>query len=179
MDVETLPPAVHEVAVYTDALEVKGEVTAWPPRRILDVLNNKQMPYLTVEHASVIPLSRWGKAQPAAAESVVLNKREITLVWLIRETEVEAEDFVTVHKLPQAVVAYAGPFVAQGILHIIREGTLSQAWDALREDFVALTNPSSFCLQVPELVLKDGIMLGLRKEKVMAVHVGSEPEEHE
>ncbi len=86
---EDLPPAIHEIAVYTESLEIRGEVTVWPPRRMLDVLNGSQTPYLTIEQAAVIPLSRWGKAQPTAVESIVLNIEEITLVWLMRETKVE------------------------------------------------------------------------------------------
>jgi len=84
-----MPPAIHEIIAYTDLLEVRGEVRAWPPRRILDVLNGEQTPYLTVEQASIIPLSQWGKGQPATVESIVLNKSEIILVWLVRETTVQ------------------------------------------------------------------------------------------
>lgn len=169
---EDIPPAIHEIAVYTEALEVRGEVKAWPPRRILDVLNSQQTPYLEVEQASIIPLSRWGKAQPRIADSVVLNKQEIILVWLIRETEVKATEFTTVHKVPQRVIAYAGPFVAQGTMHMLRESSLSQAMDATREKFFALTSPSVFCLSVPELTLKEGIVLSLNKDQVAAMQAG-------
>jgi len=169
--VEDLAPAIHEIAVYTDLLEIRGEVRAWPPRRILDVLNGTQTPYLTVEQAAVIPLSRWGKAQPTAVESLVLNKEEIILVSLIRETKVESGDFTTVHKIAQPVLAYAGPFIARGEMHILREATLSQALDAIRENFIALTDPSVYCLTVPGLTLKGGIVLGLNKDRVMAMQV--------
>lgn len=168
---EDLAPAIHEIAVYTDLLEIRGEVRAWPPRRILDVLNGTQTPYLTVEQAAVIPLSRWGKAQPTAVESLVLNKEEIILVSLIRETKVESGDFTTVHKIAQPVLAYAGPFIARGEMHILREATLSQALDAIRENFIALTDPSVYCLTVPGLTLKGGIVLGLNKDRVMAMQV--------
>ena len=168
---EDLPPAIHEIAVYTDLLEIRGEVRAWPPRRILDVLNGTQTPYLTVEQAAVIPLSRWGKAQPTAVESLVLNKEEIILVSLIRETKVESGDFTTVHKIAQPVLAYAGPFIARGEMHILREATLSQALDAIRENFIALTAPSVYCLAVPGLTLKGGIVLALNKERVVAMQV--------
>lgn len=168
---EDLPPAIHEIAVYTESLEIRGEVTAWPPRRILDVLNGTQTPYLTIEQAAVIPLCRWGKAQPTAVESIVLNIEEITLLWLIRETKVESREFTSVHKIAQPVLAYAGPFVARGDLHIIREATLLQALDAIRENFIALTDPSVYCLTVPGLTLKGGIILALNKDRVMAMQV--------
>ena len=168
---EDLPPAIHEIAVYTDLLEIRGEVKAWPPRRILDVLNGTQTPYLTIEQAAVIPLSRWGKAEPTAVQSIVLNIEEITLVWLIRETKVDVDEFTTVHKIAQPVLAYAGPFIARGDLHILRETTLSQALDAIREKFIALTDPSVYCLTVPGLTLKEGIVLGLNKDRVMSMQV--------
>ena len=168
---EDQTPAIHEVVAYTSQLEVRGEVRAWPPRRILDVLNSEQLPYLTVDQASIVPLSRWGKAQPAGAESVILNKDEIIMVWLVRETEVERPLLVAKHKIPQRVTAYAGPFVAQGTLHVIREVTLAQALDAMSERFIALTEPSVLCLSVAELVLRGGIVLGLNKDKVMAMQV--------
>jgi hypothetical protein len=169
---EEMPPAIHEIIAYTDLLEVRGKVKAWPPRRILDVLNGQQTPYLTVEQASVIPLSQWGQGQPATVDSIVLNKAEIIMVWLVRETKVEAPEFATVHKVPRRVIAYAGPFVIQGRIHAIREGTLSQALDAMREDFIALTNPSILCLSADGLSLKEGIVLALNKERIAAVQVG-------
>jgi hypothetical protein len=168
---EETAPAIHTIVAYTDHLEVKGEVRAWPPRRILDVLNSKQTPYLTVDGASVLPLSRWGKAQPASAESVVLNKQEIALVWLIRETEVKATELVTVHKVPQRVIAYTGPFVAQGKMHILREATLSQALDATSDQFVALTNPSVLCLSVAGISFEGGLVLCLNKDTLTAVQI--------
>jgi hypothetical protein len=169
---EEMPPAIHEIIAYTDLLEVRGEVKAWPPRRILDVLNGQQTPYLTMEQASVIPLSQWGQGQPAIVDSIVLNKSEIIMVWLVRETKVEAPEFATIHKVPRRVIAYAGPFVVQGSIHAIREGTLSQALDAMREDFIALTNPSILCLSVDGLSLKGGIVLALSKERIAAMQVG-------
>ncbi len=170
MDIESMPPAIHEIAVYTDLLEVKGEIKAWPPRRVLDVLNNRQVELLTIEQASVIPLSRWGKAQPMVVESISLNKQEIVLVWPIRETKVEGAEFVTIHKVPQEMSAYAGPFVVQGTMHIISEATLGEAWDLAKEDFIALTNPSVLCLTLPELSLSQGPVVALNKRKTMAIH---------
>jgi hypothetical protein len=167
-----MPPAIHEIIAYTDLLEVRGEVTAWPPRRILDVLNGEQTPYLTVEQASVIPLSQWGKGEPATVQSVVLNKSEVILVWLVRETTVEPPESVTVHKVPQRVIVYTGPFVVQGSIHVLREGTLTQALDAMREAFIAVTDPSLLCLSAEGLALKGGIVLGLNKERLMAMQVG-------
>jgi hypothetical protein len=166
---EDIRPAIHEVMVYTDLLEVKGEVRAWPPRRMLDVLNARQTPYLEVEQASILPLSRWGKGQPALAETVTLNKQEIILAWLVREAEVEAPEFTTVHKTPQQVMAYAGPFIARGTMHLTPDATISQALDTTREMFVALTRPSVFCLSVQGLTLKEGVVLGLNKERITAM----------
>jgi hypothetical protein len=48
---------------------------------------------------------------------------------------------------------------------------LAQALDAMSDRFVALTDPSVLCLSVPELVLRGGIVLGLNKNKVMAMQV--------
>jgi hypothetical protein len=172
MDMESLPPAVHEVTVYTDELEVKGEMEAWPPRRVLDVLNTAQMPFLTIERASVIPLTHWGKSQPSVVESITLNKQEIIFVWPIREAAVEVSEFMTVHKVPHEMIAYAGPFIFQGTIHIISEASVAEAWDLIREDFAALTNPSVFCLTIPELTLKHGAVVALNKHKTMAIHSG-------
>ncbi len=166
---EDVAPAAHEVVVYTDLLEVKGELKAWPPRRMLDVLNTRQTPYLEVEQASILPLSHWGKAQPTVAEIVVLNEHEVILVWLVREAKVEALESAAVHKIPRQVVAYAGPYVAQGTIHTIPEATLSQGLDAARELFLPLTEPSVYCLSVPGLSLQEGIVLGLNKERLTAM----------
>jgi hypothetical protein len=162
-------PAIHDIVAYTDTLEVRGVVKAWPPRRMLDVLNSTQSPYLTVDDAAVMPLSRWGKAQPASAPATTLNKAEIVLVWLVRESGVPTSELATVHKVPQRVIAYAGPFVAQGTMHIIREATLSQALDVTTEQFIALTNPSLLCISVAGLSLEGGLVLSLNRGKIMAL----------
>lgn len=166
---EDMSPAVHEVVAYTDHLEVRGEVSAMPPRRLVDVLNNPQTPYLIIEKASVMPLSRWGVSQPSIAENVVLNRDQIAFVWLLRETQVASDHFVTVHKVPRRAIVYIGPFVVQGTLHIIRERTLSQALDAIREQFIALTDPSAVCLSVDRLAPRGGIVCCLNRERIMAV----------
>jgi len=166
---EETQPAIHQIVAYTDQLEVRGVVRAWPPRRILDVLNSTQTPYLTVEDAAVLPLSRWGKAQPASAPAITLNKVETILVWLVRESGVPPSELVTVHKVPQRVIAYAGPFVAQGTMHIITEATLSQALDVASEQFVALTDPSVLCVPVTGISLQGGLVLCLNRGKIMAV----------
>jgi hypothetical protein len=168
---QEMPPAIHEIIVYTDLLEVRGTVKAWPPRRILDVLNAQQTPYLDLEEASIIPLSQWGQGQPATVQSVVVNKAEIIIVWLVRETRVEAPEFATVHRVPRRVIAYAGPFIAQGNIHVMREGTLSQALDSMREEFIPLTEPSALCLSAEGLSLKGGILLGVNRERIMAMQV--------
>ena len=166
---EESKPAIHDIVAYTDQLEVRGVVKAWPPRRILDVLNSTQTLYLTVEDASVMPLSRWGKAQPATAPAIILNKAEIVLVWLVRESGVPASELSTVHKVPQKVIAYLGPFVAQGTMHIIREASLSQALDSASEQFLALTDPSMLCLSVAGISLEGGLVLCLNRGKIIAV----------
>lgn len=170
MDIDSRPPVIHEIAAYTSLLEVKGEIEVWPPRRVLDVMNNKQTPSLTVKGASIIPLSRWGKAQPTVVESITLNKQEIVFVWPIRETGVESAEFVTIHKVPRDILAYAGPFVVQGAVHIIREAGIGEIWDLTKEDFIALTSPSVFCLTVPEFGLSKGSVVALSKDKTMAIH---------
>jgi hypothetical protein len=121
VDTDSLLPAIHEVAVYTDELEVKGEMKAWPPRRVLDGLNSGQIPFLTIERASVIPLTHWGKSRPSVVDAITLNKQEIIFVWPIREAAVEVSEFKTVHKVPHDMIAYAGPFIFQGTLHRISE----------------------------------------------------------
>jgi hypothetical protein len=167
---EERAPAIHQVVAYTDRLEVRGEVRAWPPRRILDVLNNRQTSFLTMHQTSVMPLSRWGTSPPAALETIALNKERLLLVWLVEETKVEAAEFATVYKVPERVVAYLGPFVVQGTMHIVRESTVSQSLDGTRDQFIALTDPSLLCFTVAGLALEGGLVLCLNRGCMMAVH---------
>lgn len=76
------------------------------------------------------------------------------------------------HKVPRRVLVYTGPFIAQGSIHALREGTLTQALDAMREVFIAVTGPSVLCLSAEGLALKGGIVLALNKERMMAMQVG-------
>jgi hypothetical protein len=166
---EALPSARHEVIIYTDYYEMKGMVEARPARRLLDVLNDKYLQVLTLLETSLRPLSVPPESRALTISSLVLNKKEILLAWLVKETKVDSGELVTVHKLQRAVTIYAGPFIVRGSIHAVREETLAQALDAISDEFVAVTEPYVVSTSSPAIVLKGGIIAAVKRDRIMAL----------
>jgi len=161
--------ARHKVALYSDSYEMKGTLATRPPRRFLDILNDRFRLILSLTEASIRPLVAEPGTRPLAVPSLIVNKEGIIMAWLIEETKVPSAEFITVHKVARPVTAYVGPFVIRGQMHAIQEATLLRALDAVTEDFIALTEPSAVCVTSPWLSLKEGIIAAVRKSSVAAL----------
>lgn len=161
--------ARHKVALYSDSYEMKGTLATRPPRRFLDILNDRFRLILPLTEASIRPLVTEPGTRPLAVPSLIVNKEGIIMAWLIEETKVPGAEFVTVHKVARSVTAYVGPFVIRGQMHAVQETTLLQALDAISEDFIALTEPSAVCVTSPWLSLKKGIIAAVRKSSLAAL----------
>lgn len=161
--------ARHEVALYSDSYEIKGTLVTRPPRRLLDILNDRFRSILPLTEASIRPLVAEPGTRPLAVPSLIVNKEGIIMAWLIEETEVLSAEFITVHRVARPVTAYVGPFVIRGQMHAIQEATLLQALDAVTEDFIALAEPSAVCVTSPWLSLKEGVIAALRKSSLAAL----------
>lgn len=169
MNREPLGEARHEVALYTDSFEVRGTLVTRPPRRILDILNDRFRLILPLTEALIRPLVAEPGTRPLAVPSLIINKEGIIMGWLIEETKAPRAEFITVHKVARPVTAYVGPFVIRGQMHAVQESTLLQALDAVTEDFIALTEPSAVCVTSPWLSLKEGIIAAIRKSSIAAL----------
>jgi len=161
--------ARHKVALYSDSYEVKGTLVTRPPRRLLDILNDRFRSILPLTEASIRPLVAEPGTRSLAVPSLIVNKEGIIMAWLIEETKVPSAEFITLHKVARPVTAYVGPFVVRGQMHTLQEATLLQAVDAVAEDFIALTEPSAVCVTTPWLSLKEGVVAAVRKSSVAAL----------
>ncbi len=169
MNQELLSEARYEVALYSDSYEMKGTLVTRPPRRFLDILNDRFRLILSLTEASIRLLATDPGVRPMVVPSLIINKEGIIMAWLFEETKVISEEFITVHKVARPVTAYVGPFVIRGQMHAIQEATLLQALDAVTEDFIAVTEPSAVCPTSPWLSLKEGIIAAVRKSSVAAI----------
>jgi len=170
MNQEPSGEARYEVALYSDSHEMKGTLVTRPPRRFLDILNDQFRLILSLTEASIRLLAGEPGTRPLAVPSLIVNKEGIIMAWLFEETKVSSAEFITVHKVARPVTAYVGPFVIRGQMHAIKEATLLQALDAVREDFIALTEPSAVCVTSPWLSLKEGIITAVRKSSLAVLH---------
>jgi hypothetical protein len=169
MNRQTSDEAKHKVALYSDSYEMKGTIATRPPRRFLDILNDRFRLLLNLTEASIRPLVAELGARPLAVPSLIVNKEGIIMAWLIEETKVTRDESVTIYKVARLVTAYVGPFVIRGQMHAVQEATLLQALDAVAEDFIALTEPSAVCVTSPWLSLKEGIIAAVRKSSLAAL----------
>lgn len=169
MNQEPLSEARSEVALYSDSYEMKGTLVTRPPRRFLDILNDRFRSIISLTEASIRPLATDPGVRPMVVPSLIINKEGIIMAWLIEETKVISGEFTTIHKVARPVTAYVGPFVIRGQIHAIQEATLLQALDAVSEDFIAVTEPSAVCVTSPWLSLKEGIIAAVRKSSLAAL----------
>lgn len=169
MNRQRLDEARYEVALYSDSYEMKGTLVTRPPRRLLDILNDRFRLIIPLAEASIRPLATDLGARPMVVPSLIINKEGITMGWLFEETKVSRGEFITAHKVARPVMAYVGPFVIRGQMHTIQEATLPQALDAVSEDFIAVTEPSAACPSSPWLSLKEGIVAVVRKSSIAAI----------
>ncbi|MFQ6001838.1 MAG: hypothetical protein ACE5LG_09270 [Anaerolineae bacterium] len=161
--------ARYEVALYSDSYEMKGTLVTRPPRRLLDILNDRFRSILPLTEASICSLAAEPGSRPLPVPSLMVNKEGIIMAWLIEETRIFSAEFITVHKVARPVTAYVGPFVIRGQMHAIQEATLLQALDAVTEDYIALTEPSAVCVTSPWLSLKEGVIAAFRKSRLAAL----------
>jgi hypothetical protein len=169
MNHQALDEARHEVALYSDSFEIRGTLVTRPPRRILDILNDRFRLIVPLTEVSIRPLAAEQGTRPLTVPSLMVNKEGIIMGWLVEETKFPRAEFVTVHKVARPVTAYVGPFVIRGQMHAVQEATLLQALDAVAEDFIALTEPSAVCVISPWLSLKEGVIAAVRKSRVAAL----------
>jgi len=161
--------ARHIVALYSDSYEIKGTFITRPPRRFLDILNDRFRLIFPLTEVSIRPLIAEPGTRPLVVPSLLVNKEAIIMAWLIEETRIPSAEFVTIHKVARPVTAYVGPFVIRGQMHAIQEATLLQALDAVPDDFIALTEPSAVCVTSLWLSLKEGIVAAVRKSSIAAL----------
>ncbi len=169
-----IPSATHEVALYGEHFEVRGQLETRPPRRLLDILNDTQIHWLALHEASIRPLAQELEGAPVVSPTLIVDKKEIIVAWLVEEAKVEASEFAAIAKVPRKVRVYAGPFVMWGDFHAMEDATLIQAVDGVREEFFPLTGPSLVSLSTPWLSLEDGLLAAIQRDRVTAVQSGEE-----
>lgn len=169
-----IPSATHEVALYSEHFEVRGLLETRPPRRLLDVLNDTQIHLLSLLEASIRPLAQELEGAPVVSPSLIVDKKQIIVAWLVEEAKVEASEFKAIAKVPRKVRVYAGHFVLWGDFHALEDATLIQAVDGIREEFFPLTAPSLVSLSTPWLSLENGLLAAVQRDRVTAVQLGQE-----
>jgi hypothetical protein len=144
---EPLPIIEHVLEVFTSTLRISGKLDVYPPRRVLDVLNDPEHQFLPLREATVAALETPNAGTPTS--SVSINKEQILLVSplaedarILREMKrlTQVHDFVRVQKTPHHVVIATPAFRIEGNIHLIAEVRFKDALDALREEFIAVTD---------------------------------------
>ncbi|MBI3287869.1 MAG: hypothetical protein HYZ68_07465 [Chloroflexi bacterium] len=172
MEELVLEKGIHELILYSEHLEIRGTLEVSPPRRLLDILNDTTRPLMALSQASVLPLARRAGSAPVTVPTLTVRKGDIVVAWLVRETQVESSDmFMTIHKVPHQVIAYAEDFVIRGQFYAIQENTLHQAVDAIHDDFFGLTQPTLYSPSHPDIALKDGMLVAIQRGRLTAMHL--------
>ncbi|MEI7745277.1 MAG: hypothetical protein WCK58_16195, partial [Chloroflexota bacterium] len=124
-----------ELALYTDALVIRGMVRT-RQRRVTDVLNLAEHPFLVLEDATAEELD--GSGRPMAAEFAQVNLDSV--LFAVGNVPVESIPDLRTRKTQAVALVAVPPFRMVGTIHLVpSEGGIRAGLMELKARFVPVT----------------------------------------
>ena len=128
-DVTTLP-----LTLYTDAFVIRGNIRT-RQRRITDVLNLADEPFVVVSDASIDEYGSKGIASRADYAQVNLG----AVLFAVSDEAVDARPDLRTPKIPEMAMISLPPFRITGRIHLMPERDLHEALSELTGAFIPVT----------------------------------------
>lgn len=128
-DVTTLP-----LTLYTDAFVIRGNIRT-RQRRITDVLNLADEPFVVVSDASIDEYGSKGIASRADYAQVNLG----AVLFAVSDQLVDARPDLRTPKIPEMAMISLPPFRITGRIHLMPERDLHEALSELTGSFIPVT----------------------------------------
>jgi hypothetical protein len=141
-----LEPVTVDLTLYTDSLVVKGSVST-THRRITDILNLTEPPFLVLEQVTVEELGLRTSSTTVPFAQLSLD----AILFAVADLPVEANPAMRVVKTAEEAVVVVPPFSVAGNVHlVVGDGDVRDGLRALSEKFIPVTEATYWSDQLNE-----------------------------
>ena len=123
------------ITLYTDSFIVKGTAMT-RQRRITDILNQSDEPFVVLENVSIDEFGSHGSSQTAAYAQVNLG----SVLFACADTPIEALPELRTPKVPEKALISVPPFKISGAIHLLPNPNLREQLRELTGRFVPVTD---------------------------------------
>jgi hypothetical protein len=128
-------PQYVSLTLYTDAFVVRGTIRT-RQRRITDILNLAEEPFVVVSNATV---DEYG-AHAIAVRTDFAQVNLAAVLFAVSDTAIEARPDLRTPKVPEMAMISIPPFKITGRIHLMPERDLHEALTELTGTFVPVTD---------------------------------------
>lgn len=160
-----------ELTLYTDALVIRGSV--WTrQRRVTDILNHAEEPFLVLEDVAVEELGPHGTATTAAFAQVNLD----AVLFAVANVPVEASPELRTPKQRESALVSVPPFKVVGTIHLLPTGSLREALTELTGTFLPVTD-AAFWSDAIAVARTEALLVAVnhRRAQILAPHRAVDP----
>jgi hypothetical protein len=122
------------LTLFTDALEINGTIRT-RHRRVTDILNQAEHPYLVLSGVTMRRLS--GGGSPVESEHAQVNLAAV--LFAVADDPVEIRPELRMPKMPERALISIPPFEISGTIHLLPTGDLREALQELSSGFLPVT----------------------------------------
>ncbi len=130
----TSEATVLPLTLYTDSFVIRGSIRT-RQRRITDVLNEADEPFLVVTDATIDEYGSRGIASKADYAQVNLG----AVLFAVTDEVIEARPDLRTPKVPEMALISLPPFRITGRIHLMPERDLHEALNELTGNFIPVT----------------------------------------
>jgi hypothetical protein len=132
---ETATGGEVALTLYTDAFVIRGTIRT-RQRRITDILNMAEEPFLVVSSATIDEYGSRGVASRSDYAQVNLS----TVLFAVSNEEIESRPDLTTPKVPEMAMITIPPFRITGRIHLLPQRELREALSELIGAFIPVTD---------------------------------------
>ena len=159
-----------ELTLYTDALVTRGTIRT-RQRRITDILNLSETPFVVLEDVSVT--GHDGHSEPMHAAVAQINLDAV--LFAVVDAAIEPLPELRMPKRQQAVMVSIPPFRVTGTIHVIPgEGDLREALTELTGRFLPVTD-AAFEAPSSGIARQTAVMLAVNHHRAQILAEYSDP----
>jgi hypothetical protein len=142
---ETATGGEVPLTLYTDAFVIRGTIRT-RQRRVTDILNMAEDPFLVVSSATIDEYGSKGIASRSDYAQVNLN----TVLFAVSDETIESRPDLTTPKVPEMAMITIPPFRITGRIHLLPQRELREALTELTGAFIPVTEAAYWSDSVGE-----------------------------
>lgn len=164
-------PQILALTLYTDAFVIRGTVRT-RQRRITDILNHADEPFLVVSNATV---DEYG-AHSTAVRTDYAQVNLAAVLFAVSDTTIDVRPDLRTPKVPEMALISIPPFKITGRIHLMPERDLHEALAELTGNFIPVTDATYWSDTVGEARLTAPMVaFNHGRAQILAPHQAVDP----